>query len=339
MYYFTCNIFGNDNLFNMLNITHLHSGGIITNYFCTSKCRHCLYGCSPSWPKKYIDRRGAREIFSALPELGCLSVHIGGGEPFLNIEGLLAAVEAAANTGIHIEYIETNASWFKSEQQALPILEDLIDRGVSALLISISPFHNEHIPFKKTKGLIAACGKAGMNVFPWVQTYIPYLDRYDDEKCHSIDDKEDPSFFLRQVPSKYWMHFGGRAIYTYSSIIKGKSCKKIAGKSGPCRELADTGHFHIDFDGNYIPGLCSGLSIDYRDLGAPLSDEKYPLINMLYEEGVGALLERASKEHNFVPEDTYISKCHLCLDIRTHLSGLSIFSNELQPSEYYLHVR
>jgi len=36
-------------------INRLISGGLITNYFCSSKCRHCLYNAGPHRDKKYID--------------------------------------------------------------------------------------------------------------------------------------------------------------------------------------------------------------------------------------------------------------------------------------------
>ncbi len=38
-----------------MNISYLQSGGLITNYYCTPQCAHCLYACSPSWSKDYID--------------------------------------------------------------------------------------------------------------------------------------------------------------------------------------------------------------------------------------------------------------------------------------------
>ncbi len=43
----------------LLHISSLYSGGLITNYYCTSQCRHCLYGCSPKWPKEYIIKEKA----------------------------------------------------------------------------------------------------------------------------------------------------------------------------------------------------------------------------------------------------------------------------------------
>ena len=83
-------------------IRHLVSGGMITNYFCTSKCRHCLYKCGPHWEKNYIDRHVAKENLSIVLSLGCRSIHIGGGEPMLRPDGLGETLEVAAQVGISI---------------------------------------------------------------------------------------------------------------------------------------------------------------------------------------------------------------------------------------------
>jgi len=69
------------------SISRLHSGGLITSYYRTSSCAHCLYGCSPRWPKDYIDRETVTRNADKIKSLGCTSIHIGGGEPFPNLEG------------------------------------------------------------------------------------------------------------------------------------------------------------------------------------------------------------------------------------------------------------
>ena len=61
-----------------LEIDYLRSGGIITNYFCSSTCRHCLYACSPRWEKNYISESILYDIIHKIKELRCHSVHIGG---------------------------------------------------------------------------------------------------------------------------------------------------------------------------------------------------------------------------------------------------------------------
>lgn len=52
-----------------LFIRRLMSGGLITNYHCTSACRHCLYRSSPRWPKEFIAKpikEGAYPIITRL---------------------------------------------------------------------------------------------------------------------------------------------------------------------------------------------------------------------------------------------------------------------------------
>jgi molybdenum cofactor biosynthesis enzyme MoaA len=96
-----------------LNIRQLMSGGIITNYFCTSRCGHCLYNCSPQWEKEYITAESAAKNLQAVRSLGCRSIHIGGGEPLLRPDGLAAVLKIAADLDVAVEYVETNSSWFK----------------------------------------------------------------------------------------------------------------------------------------------------------------------------------------------------------------------------------
>ena len=121
-----------------LKIGRLASGGIITNYFCTSACRHCLYNCGPHWEKRYIGVEVAEKNFRAVKSLGCSSVHIGGGEPLLRPEELGAVLDAARRSGISIDYVETNSSWFKDPESAEAVLSGLRPKGLHTLLVSIS---------------------------------------------------------------------------------------------------------------------------------------------------------------------------------------------------------
>ena len=130
-----------------LSIKRLSSGGVITNYSCVSHCGHCLYRCGPHRKRDYLDGRVAERIFMRIRELGCSMVHIGGGEPLLSLEHLVNVLHAAQRIGIGIEYVETNSAWYVDLGQAEETLTQLMDAGVSTLLVSISPFHNAHIPF------------------------------------------------------------------------------------------------------------------------------------------------------------------------------------------------
>lgn len=326
----------------LFRIDRLQSGGVITTYTCTSRCVHCLYGCSPGWPKDYMDQDMLVRVLATMKGLGCRSVHIGGGEPFLDPEGLKMVVETTLAQGVDIEYVETNSSWYKDPQSAQELLEDLRGRGLGALLVSMSPFHNEHIPFRKVKGVLDACRAAGMEVFPWIPEFYPEIDALDDHVTHSLDEYEGcyGKEYLRRIPSRYWVHFGGRAVRTFRGVFDSRPAgETLAANPEGCRELLNVGHFHFDLYGNYIPGLCSGLSVFHEDMGSLLDAGKYPMLNILVRQGIGGLFDLSSREYGYEPGGRYMSKCDLCLDIRKHLIlEERIDSPELQPGEFYKNV-
>ena len=109
-------------------IKRLVSGGLITNYFCASSCRHCLYNCSPQWEKSYIRPQTAEKNLATIRRLGCASVHIGGGEPLLRPDALGDVLKIAGKVGVSVEYVETNSSWFKDPDSAMAMLVKLRKR-------------------------------------------------------------------------------------------------------------------------------------------------------------------------------------------------------------------
>jgi hypothetical protein len=322
-------------------IPRLSSGGLITSYYCTSTCRHCLYACSPKWEKQYIDKESAIQLMGKIKAAGCRSIHIGGGEPFLNFDGLLDVVKGAGEVGMGIDYIETNSSWYTDEQEVTGKLRLLMKHEVGQLLISISPFHNEFIPFVKVKRLMEACRNCHMGVFPWVMDFYRDVDSFDEATTHSLEEYGEAfgSHYAGELPQRYWTHFGGRAVQWYKNILPLCPLDQIV-KTAPCREMTDTSHFHADLSGNYIPGLCAGLAVRMDEVGQPLDPERYPLLTMLCNSGIAALLEHARNEYAFKPAERYLNKCHLCNDIRLFLvTEKKVDTHELQPREYYSQVR
>ena len=323
-------------------IDRLASGGLITNYYCTSRCRHCLYACSPAWDKKYIDAQTTEQNILKIKSLGCHSIHVGGGEPFLNVNGLIIVVETAHALGVHIEYVETNSSWYRDEDSACEVLSSLKDRGLSTLLISISPFHNEHIPFYKVKGVIEACKAVKIDVFPWISDFFAEIDAFDDKGTHTMNEYQNRygRDYLRKLPSRYWIHFGGRALKTFASVFGTRPCHEIlSSNKGGCKELLNVNHFHFDLFGNYIPGLCSGLSIHGDDVGREISPEEYPFLHILFHSGITGLFDLISSKYRFKPSDGYMSKCHLCFDLRRHVVlEREMTHRDLQPWAFYENV-
>ena len=324
-----------------LKIKRLISGGLITNYFCTSRCKHCLYNCSPAWEKQYMTPQVAEENLRTIRQLGCTAVHIGGGEPLLKPRELSAVLEVAAAVGVDVDYVETNSSWFKDEESAVATLSQLQEKGLQTLLVSISPFHNEFIPLAKMKGVIDAARKTGIGIFPWVSDFLGDLSKLDMTGTHSLVEFEalfGPDY-MTQLPQRYWIHLGGRALKTFRPYFAEQSAEQILDtNAGNCAaELTNTGHFHLDLFGNYIPGLCSGLSIKREDLSRPITAETYPILSTLFAKGIRGIFEMAQEALNYTPaKKRYINKCDLCTEIRTlfvqHNFGGPF---ELLPKEFY----
>ncbi|MGD8880602.1 MAG: radical SAM protein [Desulfobacterales bacterium] len=322
-------------------IKRLASGGLITNYFCASRCRHCLYNCSPNWDKKYIKPQTAEENLRTIRKLGCSSVHVGGGEPLLRPDALGDVLEIARKVGVEIAYVETNSAWYKDPDSATAILLKLRKQGLRTLLVSISPFHNEYIPFSRVKGVIEAARQTGIGIFPWISDFIADLSELDAAGTHSL--KEFEALFGRdyvmRLLQRYWIHMGGRALQTFRPYLAEKSADEILdeNRGGCAAELLNTQHYHLDLFGNYIPGLCSGLSIKKEDLDKALPEQRYPVLATLFHEGICGIFKMAQKEFDYTPaKDSYINKCDVCTEIRTiFVKNTFGGDSELNPREFY----
>ncbi|HBQ65087.1 MAG TPA: radical SAM protein [Clostridiales bacterium] len=331
----------------MLQFHRLISGGIITNYHCSSKCRHCLYGCSPAWPREYMGGETAAAIFSVLRKAGCHSVHIGGGEPLLQPEKLFRVLEAAREARIRVEYVETNASWYGEEKRTQAILKELLRCGVDTLLISIDPFHNEYIPFCKTWGLMEACEQAGMDVFPWRMEFWDDLAVLDPVRVHPLEEaaKGRGDGYVSRVLQRYGMNFRGRALRSFSGHLPAHPTGEILAGSLPCMELEGIHHFHVDLYGNFVPERCAGLSMHFMDLGAgadpkaEVDPAKYPLLDALHTDGIRGLHDLAVRKYDFRSKEIYAGKCDLCYDIRRYLvMCLDLDLPDLQPAGHYRYM-
>ncbi len=227
-----------------LEIRRLLSGGLITNYDCPSRCRHCLYACGPGRDASYMDEATAAANLSASRRLGCRSIHVGGGEPLLRPGRLARVLESARRAGVQVEYVETNCAWYRNPDQAVDLLSGLRGSGLGCLLISISPFHNEHIPYRKTRGVLEACQRAGIRAFPWVAGFASDLSALNPEVPHQLEEFEERfgKGYVARIPQRYWIHHGGRALTTFAPFMPSVETARLVEESGPCRELAETGH-------------------------------------------------------------------------------------------------
>ena len=305
----------------MLSVGSLIHGGVMVNYRCNAACRHCLYSCSPTRGDAYVDEASAETICRFLRKGGCRSVHIGGGEPFLDFEGLVMMIRKLKQAGIRLDYIETNAYWV-ADALAKEYLKRLLAEGVRALCISIDPFHAEYVPYGAPLKLAELCEKSGMDYFLWRGEFLGHLSRLDAGKTHSRQEMEkalSPEY-IHKTARQYGIEYGGRAVNIEREFGTLYPTESFSAKNSPCRNLLSTGHFHVDMNAYFIPPGCTGIRIPLSEAVEGILEDAYPVFQALYNGGVSALLEFA-RQSGFSPNEAgYPSKCNLCFHIRRFLA-------------------
>jgi len=306
-----------------MRIPNIASAGIIVNYKCTARCAHCCYNSSPKWDNDYMSEETAIKIFDCLHLKGCRNIHIGGGEPFINPTQLARICKIGKDKGFAISYIETNASWCLDDVRTEHILNTIIGSGVDCLLISVDPFHNEYIPYDKARRLIECCERVIMNTFVWPNNFSDQLKKTDASKTHSLDELSTifNIDYRRYAATHYGLTPNGRAINLFKGLTKLRSAIEIIESTdSDCPGLHSTSHCHLDLYENYIPPGCTGFVIDIYDMFGDFDNSKYPAISAAYSGGIGKLYEYAKTLDYTDIKEGYVNICHLCFEIKKHLS-------------------
>jgi len=271
-------------------------------------------------------------------------LHIGGGEPFLNFDLVLRTVELCIETNVPIQYVETNASWCVDDDLAFAQLTELRDSGLPAILISVSPFHNEFIPFERTHRAIEIARSiyGHFNVLVYTHYFYEQLQQHEATKkvplnryLHTVGYENAAQSFLQF----YDLIPCGRAVSRLNFLFQ-KSPASAFFNTNCLAEMTNPEHVHIDLYGNYIPGFCAGLSLGKAwDLGRLYSGidlSALPLIEILVTSGVEGLLNFAQNQFDYrIRDEGYMAKCHLCQDIRAHIVSLTDQFDELTPIDFY----
>ncbi len=262
-------------------------------------------------------------------------LHIGGGEPFLHLDLLEQAVRGIRERGLALEYVETNASWATSRSRAEQLLARLEDAGLPCLLVSVSPFHAEHVPPARTFTAAEAAQRLlPEGAFLWVPGFVPDLKAAPRDERLDLDaliSKRGDGYALT-IALRYGLIPAGRAAgfqHAYGRCVPWERLLDAA----PCRgRLADTSHFHVDLEGRYVPGLCAGIALPLAEVPGEVELDRYPLLAALVEDGVAGLVELA-REVGFEPDPTYAGPCHLCQAARGALFSRGYA--ELGPPGFY----
>ena len=317
--------------------------GIILSYKCQCACKHCLYNCGPQWGD-WMSPETLREALLATRAWDHrLQIHFTGGEPFLNFPLLLAGVQLAAELGIP-NYVETNAGWCLKEEVVVEKFKTLKDAGLDAILISCSPFHAEKVPLARTllaiEQALRVFGRQGVIVY--MSHCIAQIRQFSVEETVPLE-RYVERFGLEKAGKMLWDGYSiipaGRSGYHLGHLTRKRPA--LAFRMQNCYlEILYAHHSHFDLYGNYISWFCGGLTVgDWHNLPQILDDfraRRYPpIIDVLIRSGPYGLLEVAKREYGYeeLPEG-YAGKCHLCVDVRRHLSRHGDFP-ELKPRQFY----
>ena len=310
--------------------------GIITNYNCTASCRHCMFASSPECKKEFVTAEKAEEIASLLEDAGCDSVHIGGGEPFMNFDALCELIGALNRHCIDVDYIETNAFWCKERDFIRQRLLRLRELGVECVMASVDPFHIEFVPLERPLLLCEMLEEMGFDYFIWQQKFLNRLSKLDKTKTHTKEELEEVlgKDYITETAAEYGLGMNGRALAIAKKIYQKKGVPSLV-NADECPTLTRPHHCHIDLYGNAIPSRCTGLSVDARDyLEGKFPEDKYPVYSRLVKGGTEALLEYAKSKGFVLDKDGYATKCIFCYKMREFLFK-NCPSTDLAPASFY----
>jgi len=312
-----------------------------------------MYACSPRWGSDWISRDDLHRVLAQLSgriqpsPLGRDRVginwglHFTGGEPFLNFDLLVEAVRMAHDARIPSIFVETNSFWCIEDRETRQKLLQLKDAGLNGMLVSVNPFILERVPFERTARATKIAREVFVdNVMIYQQHFYSQFLRFGLKGTQPLEgyiEKTDPGDLCRRTELLPM----GRACYALGHLFPRYPAEVFLDE--PCLEELTRGwHVHVDNYCNYMTGYCGGLSLgDGRDIDSicrGINLDERPILNALVTS-LRLLVELAVREFGYEKrKDGYISKCHLCVDVRRHIARATDEFQELRPREFYLHL-
>ena len=312
-----------------------------------------MYACSPKWKADWISEK---DLESCLTLLGRkiqpsprgrdavslnYGLHFTGGEPFLNFDLLVRAAEIADELKIPSTFVETNCFWCSSDSVTREKLHLLKEKGLGGILISVNPFYAEYVPFERTERCVRISFEVfGSNVMVYQAEYYHQFRQLGISEKISLEDYMELTRG-EDLTEKVELFLTGRAACPLTTFYPRFPARSFFGES--CRPpfLRDW-HNHFDNYGNIMPGYCGGISLGtWQDMDHLINEgidlEEHPILNFLISEDMHGLFHCAMDYGYRESPDGYVSRCHLCLDIRKHLVSEGNFE-ELTPREFYSHL-
>ncbi len=312
-----------------------------------------MYACSPEWKGHWISEHDLELCLQQLKGKIIPSpwgnqamslnhgLHFTGGEPFLNFDLLLKAVQIADEYSIPSTFVETNCFWCHSDKITREKLNLLRSAGLRGILISVNPFYTEYVPFERTERCIEISRDVfGNNVMVYQTEYYKLFKRLGIQKRMPLANYLALTQ-TKSLTSEVELFLMGRAAVQLKDMYPAYPSQHFLNQSCLPPFLREW-HNHFDNYGNIMPGYCGGISLgDWHQLDALIEDgidlDNRPVLRFLIDENMQGLFDFAKDLDYREIEEGYISKCHLCLDIRNYLVSKKDFE-ELRPLEFYDHL-
>lgn len=323
----------------MIKLPKPVSGGIILSYQCNLSCIHCMYNCRKNW-KGWISIEIFEKYIKKLKDVNSfISLHLTGGEPFLNFPLLKECTKICKEYNIPF-FVETNCYWAKNDEIAENLLLQLKKCGLNSIMLSYSIFYVNKVPLKNFE--IAM--KKSFEIFGQENVSFYTFSGYKLLKEANIEQKVTFSEALQKIGNKKFVDFlkdyivpKGKCLYNLDEWFQKFPPEKFKG-ANCLLEFLNPYHIHIDLYGNYIPSFCSGISLgNIEEIFKNWVVNPDKILNFLITDIYSFLLwaenlgyKRSSKG--------YINKCHLCLDIRKFLIENGMVFDSLKPVEFYSEI-
>ncbi len=302
-------------------------------YKCSAQCRHCILVCSP---KKggLMSVEDARKYLVEMKKLNLtgLDLIVTGGEALLFFQRVLEIIQAAAELGMApVRSVQSNGSWCANDRLTRQRLTELRDAGLQGIYFSVDPFHNEFLPVENVRRGIAISEE----VFGQEHVSVNSRSYLDAEEIPGVLD------YLESVERPPAI-MTGRAAWALPGYLSTIPLEEILNMDcrGGSQDMDPSSVWQINVDAyGYVSSwICSGILLGNAHetplaeiLTRPLTEQPQ-MVQDLVTYGPACMLDMAAK-HGFQPEDGYVTKCHLCWDIRTaiHAHYPELFA----PAELY----
>jgi len=303
-------------------------------YKCTAECRHCIFGSSPR-KSGVMSLTDARTYLSEVKKLGLTGrdVIITGGEALLFHDRVLGIIRVAAELGMGpVRSVQSNAFWCTNDDLTRRRLTELHAAGLAGIYFSADVFHQEFVPIANVRRAVRIAG----DVFGAEHVAVSH-EGLDSEPTQTVDEyiaglSASPVFVVARAA---WALADRLPTVPLERIIE-MNCR------GGRHDLDPRSVWQINVDayGWVSSWICSGIVLgNAREM--PLAEivsrplaEQPPLVQDIVQRGPAAMLPMAAK-HGFRPRSRYVSKCHLCWDIREAIH--TFYSELFAPAELYHH--